>query len=41
MAFAIDNMDGHGLSNKACCGCPAKGDKSEAVLVVHFMQRCI
>ena len=39
MAFVIDNMDGQGLSNKASCGCPAKGDKSEAVLAVHFIQR--
>ena len=32
-------MDGHGLSNKVHCACPAKGDKREAVLAVHFITK--
>ena len=41
MAFAIDTMDSHDLSNKVYGECPAKGDKSEVVLAVHFITKCI
>ena len=41
MTLAIDTMDGHSLSNKAYCECPVKGDKSEAILAVHFITKCI
>ena len=41
LANPVTYMDDHGLSNKACCECPAKGYNSEDVLAVHLIARCI
>ena len=41
MAFSTGVMDGHGLSNKMYYEYPAKGNKDDAVLAVHFIRRYI